>query len=94
MGDLNFSMFDENPEHIIKWHGAVIDINDSRLLKFVIFVDKFGKLCIMNRHNFKIIKLEYEDDKIKLYDELNNLSCIFEGFDFFFRQLIQDNIGE
>ena len=38
MRDLNFSMFDENAEHIIKWHGAVIDVNDSRLLKFVIFV--------------------------------------------------------
>ena len=44
--------------------------------------------------NFKIIKLDYEDGKVKLFDELNNLSGLFEGFDFFFRQLIRDNIGE
>ena len=93
MGDLNFSMFDENAEHIIKWNGAVIDINDSRLLKFIIYVDEFGKLCIMNKHNFELIKLEYCNGKIKLY---NKTECIsnFEGFDFFFRQLIRDNIGE
>ena len=93
MGNLNFSMFDENAEHIIKWHGAVIDINDSRLLKFIIYVDEFGKLCIMNKHNFELIKLEYYNGKIKLY---NKTECIsnFEGFDLFFRQLIRDNIGE
>ena len=93
MGDLNFSMFDENAEHIIKWHDAVIDINDSRLLKFIIYVDEFGKLCIMNKYNFELIKLEYYDGKIKLY---NKKECIsnFKGFDLFFRQLIRDNIGE
>ena len=93
MGDLNFSMFDENAKHIIKWYGAVIDTNDSRLLKFIIYVDNFGKLCIMNKHNFELIKLEYYNGGIKLY---NKTECIsnFKGFDFFFRQLIRNNIGE
>jgi hypothetical protein len=48
---------------ILKWNNISIDLNDKRLCNYVIYVDYFNHLCILNKQTFNLIKFSQIKDE-------------------------------
>lgn len=58
---------------IIKWKKISIDLNDKRLCNYVIYVDYFNHLCILNKQTFNLIKFSH------IKDENRDFYCMYNS---------------
>ena len=73
----------------IEWENLKIDLNDMRLINYIIYVDYNGLLNIMHKQTFNIIKFKYVKDKGSyiMYDSKNEVISIFMDISIILAQL-------
>lgn len=74
---------------ILKWKNISIDLNDKRLCNYIIYVDYYGHLIIMNKQTFHLIKFSYikENDYYCMYNSKGEKISTFVDINTILEQL-------
>ena len=74
----------------VKWEDIEIDMNDKRLSNYIIYVDFNGRLTIMNKSTFNLIKIAKSnniENGYILFDSCDNVMSIFTDINFLLEQV-------